>query len=466
MSEKTPMLRYPHIASRVFDTPLLIQLEKLHAILNVLGPRLGFDAPVLDGKVAQVDPQRHLDMLVRVENVEPKDEGHYVADGVAVIPVVGTLVQRADWMDAMSGMVSYTHIERMFVAAMDDRQVREIVLEIDSPGGEVAGAFDMADRMFEARGEKPITAVATELAASAAYLIASAADEIVVPRTGSVGSIGVVATHVDYSKALEKRGIAVTLLFAGEKKVDGNPYEPLPESVRAEWMAELQEVYDLFVETVARNRGLSADWIRKTEAAMFMGRHAVDVGLATQVNTFDNVLRNSALRAKAGASFFLNGQEKETSMKTEMEKRAEAEAEARLKAEAEAKAKAEQEAKAKADAEAKARAEAEAKAKAEAEAKARASSDRDRIKAIIGCDEAKGREQMAQHIALETDLSVDAAKSLLAKTPKASGLDAAMGAYAPNVRGEEVGDTPPATIDSPSAIYERRAQVYNAARPK
>jgi signal peptide peptidase SppA len=467
---RAPALRYPHIASRVFDTPLLIEHSKLVAILQVLGPRLGFDAPAIETSApAAVDPGRQLDMLVRAEKVERRDEGHYVADGVAVIPIVGTLVQRADWLDAMSGMIGYGHIERMFVAALDDPAVKEIILELDSPGGEVAGAFDMADRMYEARGEKPMTAIATELAASAAYLIASAADEIVVPRTGAVGSIGVVATHVDYSKALDKRGIAVTFIYAGDKKVDGNPYQPLPDSVRAEWQAEIDEVYQLFVETVARNRGISADWVKKTQAAMFMGRHAVDVGLANRVNTFDNELSNSALRVKQSAgAFFLNQPQKEKQMKTEMERRAEAEAEAKLRAEAEAKAKAEQETKAKADAEAKAKAEQEANAKAEAEVKAKAGavSDRDRVKAILGCEEAKGRESMAQHLALETDLSLEQAKAVLAKSPKASRLDGAMQQFNPGVRSEEISGGKPATIDAPAAMYERRAQIFQGARAK
>jgi len=475
---RTPVLRYPHIASRVFDTPLLIEHSKLVAILHVLGPRLGFDAPAIDVDApctadlakAAGDPLRHLDMLVKASRLERRDEGHYVADGVAVIPVVGTLVQRADWMDAMSGMVGYGQIERMFVAALDDPQVKEILLEVDSPGGEVAGAFDMADRMFEARGEKPMTAIATELAASAAYLIASAADEIVVPRTGSVGSIGVVATHVDYSKALDKRGIAVTLIYAGEKKVDGNPFEPLPAGVRAEWQAEVDEVYQLFVSTVARNRGLEEAWVRKTEAGMFMGRHAVDAGLANRMNTFDNELSNSTLRARQAGTFFLNQQQKESQMKTEMERRAEAEAEAKLRAEAEAKAKAkaEQDAKAKQEADAKVKADAEAKARQDAEAKARsgAASDRDRVKAILGCEEAKGREQMAQHLALETDLTLEQAKGVLAKSPKASKLDEAMQHFGPGVRSEEVTDPKPTTIDSPAAMFERRAQIFQGARAK
>lgn len=459
------VMRYPHVASRVFDTPLLIEHSKLVAILNVLGPRLGFDAPTVNAEtaIAYGDPQKHLEMTVKAEKVDWRDEGYMVADGVAVIPIIGTLVQRSDWMSEMSGMSSYGRIERMFFSAMDDPMVREVVLEIDSPGGEVAGAFDLADRMFDARqqGAKPVIAAATEFAASAAYLIASTADEIVVPRTGYVGSVGVVGTHVDYSKAMEKRGVAVTFIYAGEKKVDGNPYQPLSESVKAEWQAEIDQVYQIFVETVARNLDIGADRVRGTQAGMFMGFKAVDAGLAHRVNSFSNELANAVLRKTSAAPRFIKStQRKEIeSMNAEQEAKIKAEAEAKAKAEAEAKLKAEAEARAKAEAEAKAKADADAKAKAEAE-----SSGKARIKAILECDEAKGRKELATHLALDTDVAVDQAKTILAKSPKASKLDSAMEHFNPNVGGEAATEPQPFKAASTDEIYQHRAGIFSGGR--
>jgi ClpP class serine protease len=470
MSDKPqlPSMRLPHVAARIFDTPLLIEHSKLVAILHVLGPRLGFDAPTLNAAaVGYADPERHMEMLSKVTRAEKRDEGYLVADGVAIIPVIGTLVQRSDWMSAISGMVSYNQIERMFFAAQDDHAVREIIMEYDTPGGEVAGAFDTADRLFDARkqGGKPVIAVATEFAASAGYLLASTADEIVVPRTGAVGSVGVVAAHYDYSGAIEKRGIAVTFIYAGDHKVDGNPYEPLPDSVKAEWQAEIDHVYSLFVETVARNLDIGADRVRGTQAAMFMGFKAVDAGLATRVNSISNELSLSIERAKNPqyARPFLNqSSTKEINMDAAQEAKIKAEAEAKVKAEHEAKAKAEAEAKAKAEADAKAKADAEAKAKSDAAANS--TDQRARIKSITTCDEAKGREKLAQHFAFDTDLSVDAAKAALAASPKASKLDEAMNGFTPNIQGQEVTEGTPRKLSSVAEIYAHHEAIYSGKR--
>jgi len=464
-SSTAAALGYPHIASRVFDTPLIIEHSKLVSILNVLGPRLGFDAPGLaDETMAYADPQRHIDMMVKVQNLQMRDEGYYVADGVAVIPIIGTIVHRSDWMTAASGMMGQGQIEQMFFAALDDPTVREIMLELDSAGGEVPGMFDLADRMYDARGEKKVTAIATEFAASGAYLLASTADEIIVPRTGYVGSVGVVGTHVDYSKALDKRGVAMTFIYAGDKKIDGNPYQPLPDSVKAEWQAEIDQVYQLFVDTVARNRNMGADRVRGTQAGMFMGFKAVDAGLADRVNSFSNELSNAVLRKVSAAPRLTQPSriEKEPSMKTEAELKAEAEAKA--KAEMEARQKVEAEARAKSEAEVKAKAEAEARAKADAEAKAKlnAGSDRDRIKAILNCEEAKGRGSLANHLALETDVTVDQARSILGKSAKSSKLDEAMQGMTPGIRSSEEiehkkSDRP--GLDAGKVYAARREQV-------
>ena len=468
MSNKraTPAMNYPHIAARVFDTPLLIEPSKLDAILHVLGPRLGFDVRAPEEGAVQIeyaDPARHLETLNKARKVEKKDEGYMVADGVAIVPVIGTMVQRSDWMTDMSGMISYDRIESRIMAALEDPSVRELILEIDSPGGEVAGAFDLADRIANARGNKPIIAVATETAASAAYLLASTADEIVVPRTGYVGSIGVVTTHVDYSRALEKRGIAVTLLYAGDKKVDGNPYEPLTESARGDLQSEINQVYELFVNTVSENRDMGVDRVRGTQAGLFMGFKAVDVGLADRVNSFSNELSNALLRRQGMGPAFVMRSKPERKETLNM-LNAQQQEEARLKAEAEAKARAETEAKLRAEKEAQERAEAEAKAKADAEAKARADAvahastgGKERIKAILTCEESKGRGEMAQHLAFETDLSVDQAKAILKTSPKGSKLESVMDRLSPNIASQ---DAAGAEVVVTQKRYATTSEVY------
>ena len=182
-------------------------------------------------------------------------------------------------------MTSYEGIAAQLQVALTDPTVRGIALDIDSFGGEVAGAFHLADRIRAARTQKPVHAFVADHALSAAYALASQADRIILPRTGAVGSIGVVAMHSDMSGALDQKGIAVTLIHAGARKVDANPYQPLPEAVRARIAGELEDLRQLFAETVAEGRGRRLDTLRAlgTEAAVFRGAAAVFAGLADEV---------------------------------------------------------------------------------------------------------------------------------------------------------------------------------------
>ena len=264
------MTMLPHIASRVLDTPLVIGQVKLEAILAVIGPRIGIEAPA--PAVMNGDGRRRGVNLVTPE-------------GIAVIPVFGTLVKRAGAIEAASGLTSYGHLEEQIMDAATDPAVRAILLGIDSPGGEAAGVFDLSDLVFEARSLKPVWAVADEEAFSGAYAIASAAERLIVPRTGGLGSIGVVAVHVDRSARDAMEGFRTTTVYAGARKNDFNPHETLKDGARQMLQTEVDRVYQLFVDTVARNRGLTADAIRATEARLFFGEDAVRAGLADEVGT-------------------------------------------------------------------------------------------------------------------------------------------------------------------------------------
>ncbi len=264
------MTMLPHIASRVLDTPLVIGQAKLEAILAVIGPRIGIEAPA--PAVMNGDGRRRGVNLVTPE-------------GIAVIPVFGTLVKRAGAIDAASGLTSYGHLEDRIMDAATDPAVRAILLDIDSPGGEAAGVFDLSDLVHEARSLKPVWAVADEEAFSGAYAIASAAERLIVPRTGGLGAIGVVAVHVDRSARDAMEGFRTTTVYAGAAKNDFNPHETLKDGARRTLQAEVDRVYGLFVDTVARNRGLTADAVRATEARLFFGEDAVRSGLADEVGT-------------------------------------------------------------------------------------------------------------------------------------------------------------------------------------
>ena len=214
-------------------------------------------------------------------------QGAGLVGGVAVIPVSGCLVHGAGY--GFSGMAEtpYATIRSAFAAALDADDVDAIALHIDSPGGEVSGCADLADAIYAARGIKPVHAIVDDLAASAAYWIASAADRIVLSRTGMVGSIGVIAFHTDITRALDSAGITVTTLQYGARKSDGAPTTPMTSAARQRMQADIDTMGDLFVATVARNRGIRARDVRGFEAGTFLGRDAVRAGLADAVMSPD-----------------------------------------------------------------------------------------------------------------------------------------------------------------------------------
>jgi signal peptide peptidase SppA len=197
-------------------------------------------------------------------------------------------------LDSLFGFGNYEDVQARFDAAVTDPSIDAILLEIDSPGGEAAGAFDLADKIYAARGSKPVWAIANDSAFSAAYAIGSAADKLFLTRTGGVGSIGVLAAHVDQSGYDEKQGVKVTTLFAGTRKNDFNAHEPLSEDAAGFLQAEVNRLYGLFVDTVSRNRSISADTVRATEAGLFFGDDAVKAGLADGVGTFESAVQSLA----------------------------------------------------------------------------------------------------------------------------------------------------------------------------
>ncbi|GHC34908.1 serine peptidase [Gemmobacter nanjingensis] len=287
-------MHHTQIAQRVFNTPLMVDPAKALAFLTGLGPRIvGREISVEGLKIATEDqhaatlPARASLFGDDLTNRQARNGGQpfAVVDGIAVIEIAGTLVHRGAWIGQSSGLTSYEGIAAQLQTALADPAIRGIALDIDSFGGEVAGAFDLADRIRAARAQKPVQAFVADHALSAAYALASQADRIILPRTGAVGSIGVVAMHSDMSGALDQKGIAVTLIHAGARKVDANPYQPLPESVRERIAGELEDLRQLFAETVAEGRGRRLDTQRAlgTEAAVFRGEAAVFAGLADEV---------------------------------------------------------------------------------------------------------------------------------------------------------------------------------------
>lgn len=266
------MTLLPHMAARIFGAPLLIHRPKLEVILAVLGPRIGLSE---NGTPIPSPTTR-----------SPPVAG----GGIAVLPIYGTLVRRTVGLEAASGLTSYQDIAAQIDTAIADPAVAAIVLDIDSPGGESGGVFDLADRVRAAAQVKPVWALANDMAYSAAYAIGSAASRFFVTRTGGVGSIGVIAMHADQSVRDAQDGVRYTTVFAGARKNDLNPHEPISDEAHAFLKSEVDRIYGLFVDTVASHRSLSSEAVRATEAGVFFGNDAVAAGLADAVGNFDDVL--------------------------------------------------------------------------------------------------------------------------------------------------------------------------------
>lgn len=262
-------------AQRFFNAPLLVHQPYAEAIATVLAPRLGIQ-PMVSGDMIPAARAARMPMLTDA--------------GVMIIPVVGGLVHRGDSMDAMSGVESYTHLNNVIIRALKDQDCKAILLDIDSPGGEAGGCFELADSLLDARKVKPIWAVANVSACSAAYAIGCSASKFFATPMASVGSVGVVWMHVDISKAMAREGIVTSLIFAGEHKTDGNPFEPLPKDVRADCQASVDHTYGLFVDLVAARRPIKADAIRATEARVYRGDEAARLNLVDGVMSLQAAL--------------------------------------------------------------------------------------------------------------------------------------------------------------------------------
>ncbi|MFT8430752.1 S49 family peptidase [Acetobacter orientalis] len=282
------MSRLPHLAQRMFNTPIAIHPQKAEIVVAALADRLGIAHMFRDGQHIAMGPG----MIALDEADRAAEKAYDVVAGIAVIPIQGTLVQKLNSLRPFSGMTGYDGIRLNFLDALNDKSVKAIVLDIDSPGGEVAGCFDLVDLIYQARGQKPIHAILDENAFSAAYALASAADRITVPRTGGTGSIGVILMHVDLSQSLSKAGVVVTMVRYGAYKAEGSEYESLSEGALARIQADIDQMGALFCETVARNRGLKTSAVKGLEARTYMGAAGVAAGLADQVCAPDAAFAN------------------------------------------------------------------------------------------------------------------------------------------------------------------------------
>jgi capsid assembly protease len=230
--------------------------------------------------------------------------GQTVTSGnISIIDIIGPIMKRLDLMAMIFGGVTYADIQGAIHAALDDNSVAGVVLKIDSPGGTVAGAFELSDFIYQARGKKPIIAYADGMMASSAYLIGSAASKVIAPPSAQVGSIGVINVHTEVSGADKQVGLTRTVLSSGKYKALGNPYEPLSKDGREDMQTRLNYFYSLFIKAVARNRGITEKKaLSMADGKIFIGQQALDIGLVDAIGNLDYALSFAQGKQSAAAT--------------------------------------------------------------------------------------------------------------------------------------------------------------------
>ncbi len=272
-------MRYGHVMMALTEERWALRESKLQEIVAFL------EAQASGGKLSAEEVQ------ARISNARAQDVARREG-AVAVLPLRGVVANRMNLMSEISGGTSAEAMRHGLQGALRDPEVKAIVLDVDSPGGAVSGADELSSMIHAARGVKPIVAHVDATAASAAYWIASAADEVVVTPTGAVGSIGVFGVHDDVSGAREQQGVKRTIISAGRFKADGLA-GPLDDAALARRQGRVDAAYDMFVRAVARNRNVSLATVRDGfgQGDMVDAEPAVAEGMADRIGTLDETLQ-------------------------------------------------------------------------------------------------------------------------------------------------------------------------------
>lgn len=414
------MLRnLPHIAGMAFNQPLLLEPAYARVFFCALADQLGIRA-VRDASGESLGIQGELSSFG--ESLSAREQRSYVVtDRIAILPISGTLVNKTSSLQPYSGMTGYNGIIARLNQAMSDPEVDGVMLDMDTPGGMVSGAFDCSDVIARMRDIKPIWALSNDMNCSAGQLIASAASRRLVTQTAATGSIGVLVAHSNYAGALDQAGVEITLIHSGIHKVAGNPYESLPDPVRARIQSQIDTLRQQFAEKVAGYTGLSVEKVLATEAAVYTGAQALDVGLADELVINSDaiaVMREALNKSKiiiTGGKMSGQDQANQQAQAAELTQSHESH-------------------------------EAEVPVTDIANQIASAvTNENTRIMSILGCDEAKGREEQAKALAATPGMTMDDARRIMAVSPQSA-----------QVRSETSLDTMMAT--APSSVSAASGQ--------
>lgn len=293
----TTMLKPPEVTiprgagrgfiERVAANPVLVDPHRVAEFEGCLSALVNHER--FEDLVARVDGEVHDDFWYSANDWRAQYRPYSVKDGILQVPVMGALINRMGYQFGRYA-TGYTYIEKCVERGMLDPAVKGIAFIIDSPGGEAAGNFELCDKLYEMRSKKPMRSFVADMAYSGGYSIATCSPQVIVTRSGGTGSVGVVTMHVDMSGFLAQAGLKVTFIKAGKHKVDGNRFEPLSDQARERIQTRIDKIYGVFVSTVARNRAMGQDAVRKTEALTYDADESVEVGFADKIGAFDEEL--------------------------------------------------------------------------------------------------------------------------------------------------------------------------------
>lgn len=408
-----PELRnLPHIASMAFNEPLMLEPAYARVFFCALAGQLGITRLTDAASGMTLGAEQIAEPLALFgddDELNPRlSRSYQVTNGIAVLPVSGTLVSKTRALQPYSGMTGYNGIIARLQQAMSDPSVDGIMLDMDTPGGMVSGAFDCADIIARMRDIKPVWALANDMNCSAGQLIASAASRRMVTQTARTGSIGVMMAHSNYGAALKTSGVEVTLIYSGDHKVDGNPYEKLPKDVRADFQTRIDATRQMFAEKVSAYTGMSVQAVLDTEAAVFSGQESVDSGLADELvnNTDALIVMREALDRRKKVTIGGNMPSPSASaVSTEpanqvvTQNAGQTEQVTPLNATTVAVA---------------------APADISEQVSAAVAAENGRIMGILNCEEAKGRESQARVLAETPGMTVESAQRILSAAPQSA----------------------------------------------
>lgn len=288
---------YPNVAERLFGHAHAIEPTALAAIVEgpigrrvLAGERLELNK---EGKKAAKIRRGRASAMIEAEDVRGRDgmsEYALTGDGVAIISIAGALSKRFDWLAAACGFATYEALGASLNTALNDFRVKAILLDVDSPGGQVDGMLDLAEAILEARAKMPVWAVANSVAASAAYALAGSAEKLFLPKLGQVGSIGAVMMHIDQSARDQANGLKYNAIYSGAQKINGWDHASLSSDARAAMQSRVDHCRGALCDLVGRQGRMSAKAALETEAAVYSDDEAVKAGLADGVQNFDTTL--------------------------------------------------------------------------------------------------------------------------------------------------------------------------------